>query len=416
MEIKSAKVYVFLWSIIIISEFLLLYDAHIFSMNWNLVRFPFIIFGCFLIIKKIFNNGLCIRKHDPIRTVEILWATFIVLFGFIFVNPLLRNYTRSNTTAQVISYLLTVVTAEVVRKYSLRSLFIKVSFYTISFYMLFHFITYISEINPAAFIYVLSNSERSRSALGFGHPNSLGTISLCQIVLFILLRKSKNNQCTILDKAFLVMGSVMLLSSASRNAIVALFVMLIVLGLLNIRKLGISERLVVLIKVIAILALFTLLIFSSLQSNNANGIAIQQLLLESNRNWLFEVAIPTYIKSGRVWVGLGYIENSVYGTNQTPYYTLFMDNAYVYHLVATGIIGIVFVLTMLFKIWKILKCDTTYMRKIVLAIFAMHLFTALFENYLFSGILSCYIYMVLFLTSSDTKYEENPKHYVQVVV
>ena len=409
MEIKGARVYVFLWSCIIISEFLLLYDAHIFSMNWNLVRFPFIVFGCFLIMIKIFNHRLYIRRYDTIRTVEILWAVFIFLFEFVFVNPLLINYTRSNATMQLVSYLLTVVTAEVVRNYSLRTLFIKVSFYTISFYMLFHFITYISDINPTAFIYVLSNSERTRSPLGFGHPNSLGAISLCQIVLFILLRKSKNNQSTLLDKAFLVMGSIMLLTSASRNAIIALLVMAIVLGLLNIKKLGVSRRLIMLIKVIAILTLFILFIFLSLQQNNTNIVAIQQLLLESNRNWLFEIAIPTYIKSGRIWIGLGYVASSVYGTNQTPYYTLFMDNAYIYHLVATGIIGIVFVLVILFKIWKNLRRDITYMKELVLAIFVMHLFTALFENYLFSGILSCYIYMILFLTVIDTKYEINSK-------
>ena len=201
----------------------------------------------------------------------------------------------------------------------------------------------------------------------------------------------------------------MLLTSASRNAIIALLVMAIVLGLLNIKKLGVSRRLIMLIKVIAILTLFILFIFLSLQQNNTNIVAIQQLLLESNRNWLFEIAIPTYIKSGRIWIGLGYVASSVYGTNQTPYYTLFMDNAYIYHLVATGIIGIVFVLVILFKIWKNLRRDITYMKELVLAIFVMHLFTALFENYLFSGILSCYIYMILFLTVIDTKYEINSK-------
>lgn len=394
----SAKTYIYLWSIIIISEFLLLYDSHIFSMDWNMIRLPFVGLGFLLLIKNISSSGGLVQRNNPILAIELLWGGYIILFGYILTNPLMGPLTKSNTIAQVISFLITVAVAEVVRQYKLRNLFIKVSFFTISIYMLFHFITYISEINPATFIYVLSNTERTRSSLGFGHPNSLGNICLCQILLYILYRKIYN-RTNVLSKLMFCMGIIMLLCSASRNAIFGLGIFAITWTLLNIRKFGFSEKAVSLIKILASVLVITFIGLSVIDSSSAAVQSISQLILESNRNWLFEAAIPAYLKSGRIWTGLGYVANYLYGTHQTPYYTLFMDNAFVYHLVATGIVGISMIIIIIMRIWKTLRTDQSDLKELVLSVFAAHMFLCLFENYLFSGIISCFVYMILYLSA-----------------
>lgn len=394
----SAKTYIYLWSIIIISEFLLLYDSHIFSMDWNMIRLPFVGLGILLLIKNISSNGGLIRRNNPVLLIEILWGGYIILFGCILINPQMASFTKSNTMAQAVSFLITVVVAGVVRQYKLRNLFIKVSFFTISFYMFFHFITYISEVNPAAFMYVLSNNERTRTALGFGHPNALGNICLCQIILYVLYRKIYKHT-GVVSKLMLCMGSVMLLCSASRNAICGLCVFVVTYMLFNIRKFGFSEKTISLIKIFSVTLIILIVVVSVIGTSEGDIQSINQLLLESNRNWLFEVAIPAYIKSGRIWIGLGYVANHIYGTNQTPYYTLFMDNAYIYHLVTTGIIGISIIVIIIFNIWKTIKKNQGVEREIILSIFVAHLFQCLFEDSLFSGIVSCFIYMILYLSA-----------------
>ena len=58
-------------------------------------------------------------------------------------------------------------------------------------------------------------------------------------------------------------------------------------------------------------------------------VSLDGLLLDSNRMTLFSVALPTFFKSNRTWIGLGLASGEIYGQNLTPYKTYWLDNGYI---------------------------------------------------------------------------------------
>ena len=74
---------------------------------------------------------------------------------------------------------------------------------------------------------------------------------------------------------------------------------------------------------------------------------------------LFSVALPTFFKSNRTWIGLGLASGEIYGQNLTPYKTYWLDNGYIYTLITSGYIGITIyvalIILFLISYWNLKK-------------------------------------------------------------
>ena len=140
---------------------------------------------------------------------------------------------------------------------------------------------------------------------------------------------------------------------------------------------------------------------------------IENLLIESNRMTLFSVALPTFFKSGRTWIGLGLASGEIYGQNLTSYKTYWMDNGYIYTLITSGYIGaIIYTLAAVLLLWGIYKMSKeNLLGKIIMGIYIMYLFCALFETTLFNGgVVHNYIYIPIFLMCTSNKFIKKMKN------
>ena len=106
-----------------------------------------------------------------------------------------------------------------------------------------------------------------------------------------------------------------------------------------------------------------------------------------------------FLNSGRILQGLGYVSNTAYGTNLTPYTTYWLDNGYAYILISTGVLGFLIILgAIILLIKKIGFTSNDYIKSKVFPILIIYLYTCLFETNLFnSGYIANYIYLVIFL-------------------
>ena len=148
----------------------------------------------------------------------------------------------------------------------------------------------------------------------------------------------------------------------------------------------------VLINTVLIIILGLLLLISN------NNIA-ESLFEVSNRSYNFIYNIPILIKSGRFLIGLGFIGSGEF-YQLHAYNTFFVDNYFLYVLMSTGLIGLVFVVS--FIIWlcyRLLKGKNNSMKKVVAIILGVNIFSSLGETcFMYPSFISCFVYTIIYLT------------------
>ena len=194
----------------------------------------------------------------------------------------------------------------------------------------------------------------------------------------------------------------MLLGSASRNAIFGLIVFGLIEFYFSLEQYAFRK----VYKFIIQVSIFIIVLMMALFGDNS--VSLNGLLLDSNRLTLFSVALPTFFKSNRTWIGLGLASGEIYGQNLTPYKTYWLDNGYIYTLITSGYIGIaiyvILIILFLFNYWK-LKNRNNAMGVLAIATFSMYLFSALFETTLFNGgVLLNYLLLPIFLMLLDNRF------------
>ena len=117
----------------------------------------------------------------------------------------------------------------------------------------------------------------------------------------------------ILNVIVLLISVLMLLGSASRNAISSLIVYAICYGFMSLKETPNRRYFKLLLECLLLLFLFVFFVAG------ASNIPLTDLLNQSNRETLFEVALPTFFSSTRTMIGLGLASNEIYGMNLTPY-------------------------------------------------------------------------------------------------
>ena len=371
-------------------------DAYTFPLDSSTVQMIYIGIIILLVLAKE-KKHIITKQITELKLAIVLLVGYLLLFGFVFVNPLMEQYTASIVLRQS-SFLATIIaTALFVRKYDLLSEVIQTSFWTVAIVLCYQFVTNIGDVAKINVMTIFDLSARTRANFGLGHYNFLGLLCTCEIVLGIWLSKlGKKRKAPMF---IIVLSIVMLLGSASRNAIFSLVVFILMGLYFNLERYPMKNVYKFLVK----LLLGILLLFAAILGDDS--VSMEGILLASNRMVMFLVALPTFFKSGRTWIGLGLASGEIYGQNLTPYETYWLDNGYIYTLVASGYIGaiiyLVLIILFLRKFWRIKKKSHT-IGSLVSATFLMYLFTALFEMTLFNGgALINYLFMPIFLVILD---------------
>ena len=400
--IKVSGIFSIFYSLLLLSRIYVIAGVYTLPMDPSLIQVGYVGMLIMVAIIQLKEKNYKIIKHIKTMDAAILFLIgYWVIFGFIFVNPPMEQYTKAMVLRQGLFLATVIATALFAYRNNYFVEVISVSFWTIAVVLLFQFITNINDVTQIDISSILNVSSRSRVNFGLGHYNYLGMLCSCEIILGIWLRKFKNkNKLSLFIIAF---ASVMLLGSASRNAIFGLIVFSLIEFYFSLEKYVLRKIYKFIIQVsiggiVLIMALF-----------GDSRVSLDGLLLDSNRMTLFSVALPTFFKSNRTWIGLGLASGEIYGQNLTPYKTYWLDNGYIYTLITSGYIGITIyvVLIILFFIsyWK-LKKQNNSMGIFAIATFSMYLFSALFETTLFNGgVLLNYLLLPVFLILLDYRSE-----------
>lgn len=318
ITIKSTKkqlLIIISFAVMFISRILVISGNYTIPIDATLIE---IIYLCIIVsIGILHSRKIKISKIPSESTVvSMSLIVYVILFTCVFINPVMSKYAFQMLQRQGMFVLIVVFSAWIIGKYKLFDTFLKATFISLSIILLIQFITNISDLQYLNIANVMSSAGRTRGNFGFGHYNTLGGACVCNIVIAHLIYKRKCAGAYLKWSIipFVLMSVVMLLISASRSSISALgiYVCLYVFLNLEIKRLG--KRTTRLFKVFLVCFMVMILI-SNL------GMSFDSFLFESNRFTLFSVALPTFFKSGRTMVGLGYAPTEVYGLNETPYRT-----------------------------------------------------------------------------------------------
>ncbi|MFR0899716.1 MAG: hypothetical protein ACLSG4_09640 [Anaerobutyricum sp.] len=399
--IKVSGIFSIFYSVLLLSRIYVIAGVYTLPVDPSLIQMGYVGVLIMVAIVQIKENNYKITKH--IKTMDaaiLLLVGYWVLFGFVFVNPPMEQYTKAMVLRQGLFLATIIATALFACRNNYFAEVISVSFWTIAVVLLFQFITNINDVTQIDIRSILNVSSRSRVNFGLGHYNYLGMLCSCEIILGIWIRKFRGKNK--LSLFVIALSSVMLLGSASRNAIFGLIVFGLIEFYFSLEQYAFRK----VYKFIIQVSIFIIVLMMALFGDNS--VSLNGLLLDSNRLTLFSVALPTFFKSNRTWIGLGLASGEIYGQNLTPYKTYWLDNGYIYTLITSGYIGIaiyvILIILFLFNYWK-LKNRNNAMGVLAIATFSMYLFSALFETTLFNGgVLLNYLLLPIFLMLLDNRF------------
>ncbi|MBE6959435.1 MAG: ligase [Ruminococcaceae bacterium] len=391
-----------LYGMLLLSRIYAIANAYTFPVDSATVQMLYV--AIILLLATVKNKRYIVsKKITEFKIAIILLIGYLVLFGFVFVNPLMAKYTSSIVLRQGLFLAVVISTALFACRNNLLSEIVTTSFWTVALVLCYQFVTNIGDVAKINVATIFSTSSRTRANFGLGHYNYIGMLCTCEIILGVWLLKLRKKQKAVFW--VMALSVVMLLGSASRNAIFSIFVFALFCFYFNLDKYPMKKTYKFLVKLfIGILVLFAAVV-------GDEGFSIEAILKESNRLTLFQVALPTFFGSTRTWTGLGLASGEIYGRNLTPYKTYWLDNGYIYTLITSGYIGAIIYLALIIlclRTFWLIKKKARVTGTLASATFYMYMFTALFETSLFNGgVLINYLWLPIFLIVLDYKATDN---------
>lgn len=389
IKIRMQTIFILSFSLLLFSRIAVLTGNYYVPIDPVMIEIIYILNT--LILLYLNNKGKFFVNLKSLKNniVSILLLIHVLLFGIVFVNPLMKDTISSQFKSQIVFDVIILVTTIAINNFNALDKFIEISYYTLGIFLFIQFITHLGDIKINNIAHVMSVEERVRSNFGFGHYNALGAACLCMIILTIYLKEKKR----LINILILGMAIIMLLCSASRNALTGFCVFIIAYIIQRLNRSDVNPKIRFISKLILLMMIILLIPF-------AMELDYNQLLKISQRSLIFYVAFPLYINSGRIFTGLGYASNIAYGSNMTPYTTYWLDNSYMYYLITTGVIGFAIILIAVLILGKrIVKNRFLDKGDIICSLYFVYLYTALFEVIIFeSGTLLNCIYLPIFIS------------------
>lgn len=338
-----------------------------------------------------------------------LLALHTVLYCLVFTNPVIAEHTRVHFEQLLTCYLMVFFTALYVYKRKCYTLFLEMSTLALGMMILWSAFTHVWDfINPVYFVNIFSRTERFRSDFGMGDVNYCGNYCVYMIVLAVILWDEWKRQKKAVDiriRAVLLftgfVAGYMLLSTASRSAVLSIALFFVVAVVLKYRAF-LARHWKLFTCTIGILAVVVLAVMVS------SGV-FSEIWAESNREGNISVNYPYFKAYGNYAHGMGYMDNSGFLNQVYGYETTAMDIYYLYIFFSTGIVGSVLLFgQMLYVLFCLLRHSKTEGRDMALSLFAMMAFYAIWQvNYMnyryWTGMLHMILLFVFLLRIREEK-------------
>lgn len=339
-----------------------------------------------------------------------------ILYGVIFTNPYIQIETNAHFQQLMATYIITLFLCIYVYKKECYLLFLEMSYLALALFVLWCALTHLGNfVNPIYFINIFSRSERFRAHFGMGDVNYCGNYCIYLLILSFFLWHEWCKHGKMPDKKvkIMVLGIdaitlFMLLSTASRSAIISLALFFLLYGILKMRYAIVRNwKLVLSVGGVLVVSLAVVL--------GATG-AISSMWQESNREGNYSINYPIFLEYGNYINGMGYMDNSGFLSKAYGYETTAMDVYYLYIPFATGILGSAIILVqMIYLLYQLLRHGDTEGRDIALSLFVMMLYYAIWQvNYMncryYTGIMHMVI-LFFFLMRID---EERDTYIVRI--
>lgn len=273
--------------------------------------------------------------------------------------------------------------------------FITITVLTFNTFMLVLLIRYFDGIRISSLLVnAFSGINRYRNTYGLYHANQTGNLVLFCIIInyfygFYFLKKKLLLRLTVVVVSLI--ESYMLLTTASRNAILSLAVFIFTFAsLYSYNKLNKKSKIFIFIDVILIAACILLnidmeyLIGLSLRGENFTGNLPN---LRTLLDWLF---------------GLGLVGSGYFKLGFSAYRTTFIDNYLLYVLMTSGITGCILIFAPFYNVIKSVfrgNFSNKSLKNFLCALSVMLLFSSMFEtNLLYPQFISSFVYwLVIFI-------------------
>lgn len=408
MKIKTETIAFSIWCVVLFSRILINQEISMISGPLKIYYISSALLIVFMFLQWIRERKKL--KKSPLLFWGVAFLLYITLFGKVLVNNNLKELTEFTFNALLVFYMLIFMMASYISSHERREIaFAKTTFWTFTFGIVISAV--LNWDGKLGFGELISNIfggyTRTRATFGFYHANAAANIALCVIIMSsYLICVSKKR---ILYIAIDMLMTYIILATASRTALSALilFVMLLVYSTFLNRVKSNNEKNG--LTAILVLVIVLLLLFSS-----ESG--IEGLFKLSNRSYNFIYNIPVLINSERLWIGLGLIGSGEF-YQLSQYNTFFVDNYFLYVLMSTGIIGLIFIVCFMIYIGKNLvkNADGTKFGKLTLIVFCVNVFSSLGETcFMYPSFTSCFAYTVLYLLYACDKSQTKAEKIVEV--
>lgn len=407
IRINAKHTFCILWIVLLTSRILVLTDNYDWPINPVLLEEIYLVLTVGLVVMN--DRGKIKLRWNRSMLVWGILLLHTLLWGVVFVDQRFGDLIASFFKSQIMFVAIIGVTIWAVRRIDVAERFLDCCFYTLAVILAYYFITNISELDLSNLVNIMSKSDRTRASFGFGHYNTVGVATACGIVIRETVKKNHTSSVKkILDFAVLIIMVCMMLASASRSALTGLVVYFAVYYSWTMDKWPLSKNMIRALKwlrnfLVAVVAVWSLL-----------EVDYMELLVQSQRVLIFTHTLPMFFSSERTLLGLGYASNVVYASGETPYVTYWLDNAYAYYLVTTGIVGFLLIMTAVTAVGVGIrkKVNAPFGRETA-SVYAMYLYISLFECILFSSgtpVNCIYIPWLLLFISKEEKEKTNERH------
>ncbi len=409
-NIKNLHFYILYFLTIL---FLLLDTLNNVPLTEMLRKFKYV----YLVIMGVYWMKSVMQRKLPWYSSGKIFALFFLhsgLFGYVFVNEIVLDYTHKHAQELIIAYLFVFVTTYYINTTKCLYGFAITTFLAQTIHLGYAAITHLNNfVNPIYFVNVFSSSDRFRFNFGFVQYGYTANYCTCAILVSLLIFDfwRRNNQLKKIHKPLFAILTIdffvlcMLGSTAGRSGILTV---MLVLGLYfyNIyfeNPLHADKR--KLYNKYLIIAILLFIIIAGV-----NGIW-ESIWSDSNRELNIEVNYPIFKELGNEWIGMGYVPNESFRAEaDSNYMSIFgyrtssLDMYYVYLYFTTGILGCILIgLIVLLLMVRYIRCIDKPQFAYAFSLFAGWLFYTYWQCNLFGyRYYTSLIYLIILLTIYDS--------------
>lgn len=376
---EEKKIVMGLYCVALLTSMLTLVDNVPFIGVLDKVKYFYIIVAAFFY----FYDGVVVWNRRFFLAIGLL-IVHTVLYGLVFVNPVIAYETRLHFNMMIWCYLMVFFTVLYVYKKKCYTLFLEMSCLALTIFICWCAFTHLGDfVNPVYFINIFSRMGRYRAPFGMGDVNYCGNYCLYLIVVSVLLWNVWERENKGVDKklryALLFVNVValyMLLSTASRSAILSIALFAGVGLVLRYKDILLKHWKVIVGAMAGIVLIFLVVLIPT-------GV-LSEIWEQSNREGNMSINFPIFVAHGDYINGMGYMDNSGFLNQKFGYPTTAMDIYFLHILFSTGIVGAVLVFgQMLYLFYCLIRYSKTEGRDMALSMFLMMLFYAVWQvNYM----------------------------------